>query len=321
MTESALAEQRDALAWTVDLEASCAAIARAKTLDKVLALRDVAVAAELLVRQRNAASSAHGDTYEIVQRTLRRLGQLCSELPQHPTGGGRPKKTSTEPVPVSKNERLAELGITKNEASEWTRVFLIPEPQFEQCVDLGREKILKTGRPSSILTMSKTVDHDSDSFGTPDPWLDAEREVLGGEFDLDPCSNAEAQKHVRAATWWSKEDDCRKQKAWNAERMHWNPPYSSVITELVARFIKEREAKHIKSAIVVVNNATSEGWFHDLMHRYPVYFTKGRIAFLANGKPMKGNRTGQALFYVGPKLKLFKRVFESKFGGKVMVPA
>lgn len=322
---SALATRDDAAtAAVLDLERHCAAIAAAKNIDELLELRDRVAAVALLQRRRNAARSAHADTYEILQRTQLRLGQLCNDMQQHPTHGGRPKKTTTEPEQVSKRVLLAEAGILQREASEWGRLakqFADKPKDFEKAIEVARDKVIKTGRPSSLMAASASADYDSDDYGTPDPWLAGGRELLGGGFDLDPCSNEEAQKLVRATRWWSIADDCLKQKAWKAKRLWLNPPYSDVISEIIERLLEEIDKGHVGSGLVLVNNVTDVEWFHSLLDRFPVYFTKGRIHFIAGGKPRTNTRQGQALFYHGDNVKLFKRIYETGFGGKVMVAA
>lgn len=317
MTKVVLAGKASAVLQ--NFEKICAAISAAKTIDDVLEIHDRAAAIEFHMRKRDYATAAHADAWEIMQRALCKLGELCSELPQGKSG--RPKKIDVGPAQISKGDLLREQGIKPKEASEWERIYRLPKEDFERDIELGREKVVKTGRAPSVLNVSAKSGYDSDSCGTPEEIAAAGREVLGGEFDLDPCSNDAAQKVIRAAVYWTKADDCRKQKAWKAKRLFLNPPYSRVIKEIILRLLAEIKAGNVKSGLVLVNNQTDATWFQAMMKIFPVWFSEDRIAFLIDGVPHDETRQGQAVFYIGDDLKKFKRVFEGKFGGKVMVAA
>ena len=49
------------------------------------------------------------------------------------TRGGDPKKQCTKPSTL-------ELGITRNESSQWQRLAKVPEPTFEKAVPIANEK-------------------------------------------------------------------------------------------------------------------------------------------------------------------------------------
>ncbi len=64
-----------------------------------------------------------------------------------------------------------------------------------------------------------------DEWWTPPAILDAVRESLGGEFDLDPASCAEANRTVRAVQHFNVDDDGLGRDWWG--RVWCNPPWSS----------------------------------------------------------------------------------------------
>jgi phage N-6-adenine-methyltransferase len=305
---------------TVRVEEARILLAEARTVDDVKELADQARAIEQYARRRSAASQAHADAWEIVQLASRRLGQLTSELPQAPAGRKPKQEISNGPLPISKGEVLKELGVSKMQASRWEAMARLDDGEFAAQVERGKAAITKKGDAGGgIGSTSNAAGYDSDNYGTPPEVLDVGRELLGGDFDLDPCSNAEAQKIVRARVFWTKEDNCLAQKVWKARRMWMNPPYSRIVKEIIKRLHVEIEAGHIKTGLVLVNNTTDTTWFHSMMRHYPTWFSEERLAFIANGEPLEDTRQGQAAFYIGPKLPAFRRLFEKKLGGLVMV--
>ena len=116
-------------------------------------------------------------------------------------------------------------------------------------------------------------------WNTPPEILDAARQVLGG-FDLDPASNAVAQRTVRARRYYTQEDDGLA-KHWKG-RVWLNPPYA---TRLLASFIEKLvghvEQGDVSAAIVLVENRTDTEWFHMAAKRAKRFcFTRGRVRFL-----------------------------------------
>jgi hypothetical protein len=59
-------------------------------------------------------------------------------------------------------------------------------------------------KPSKVRGTTGTGENE---WYTPQKYLDAAREVFGSVIDLDPASNDEAQKNVKAGKFYSKEDD------------------------------------------------------------------------------------------------------------------
>ena len=80
------------------------------------------------------------------------------------------------------------------------------------------------GRKSSsrdVLTSSA-----SDEWYTPPEYVELARAVLGG-IDIDPATSETAQGWVRAATWYTINDDGLAQP-WRG-RLWLNPPYGAQI--------------------------------------------------------------------------------------------
>jgi hypothetical protein len=298
------------------LRKACALLDQVRQIEDVLDLRDKAAAVAHYMGHRNHGARAHADAWEIMQRATRRLGELCAELPQNPTGG-RPKKTGAEPAPVSKRGELQRLGIQRRQADRWERFAAVPADDFAERLRRGRERLEQGKSAKPVDGTASAAEHDSDAWGTPEEYAQAARELLGG-IELDPASNAAANNVIRAERFYTKVDSGFDHE-WRARSVWLNPPFSKPLCgQLTARFIAEYDAEHFAAGLVLVNNATDTGWFQSLLARFAVCLPSKRIAFLVNGRPIDQNRQGQAVFCAGVPDADFARVF-GKFG-RIDVP-
>jgi ParB family chromosome partitioning protein len=154
---------------------------------------------------------------------------------------------------------------------------------------------------------TKVRDEDSgDSWGTPKEWINLARLVMGG-IDVDPASNDEAQKIVRAGEYFTRSKDGLAQN-WIG-RVWLNPPYSQPsISRFTEKLIAELKAKHTKQACVLVNNTTDTQVGQALLGACSaVLFPAGRISFVVPGTTttLEGTRQGQMLLYYGSNVKRF----------------
>lgn len=165
--------------------------------------------------------------------------------------------------------------------------------------------------------VSLDPDYDGDEWYTPRQYITAARTLMG-DIDLDPASCEEAQEAVCAARYLTKEDDAlRDDIRWHG-RVWLNPPYSTpLIRYFVAKLIAEYEAGNVTEAVILTNNSSDTGWFHDLLSRYPACFTRGRVQFWRPDSDTFGARQGQTLFYLGDEIATFVDVF-SEFGQVVI---
>ena len=143
---------------------------------------------------------------------------------------------------------------------------------------------------------------------TPDYVLESCRKFLGN-FDLDPFSNAIANKSVQAKTFWTKDDNALTQD-WTAYKKKWvNPPYWKLSKDGCIDKILFYRA--IGETLLLVNSSTSAKWFHKCMNACDAYLHPfKRIPFYnpyreleeAQGKRKKsGNEYDQTLFYFGDR--------------------
>ena len=147
---------------------------------------------------------------------------------------------------------------------------------------------------------------------TPPQFIESARLVMGS-IDTDPASNPIANATVKAARFFTKDEDGLKQK-WDGN-VWMNPPYAQPLMSQFAEAISEKfESGEIEQAIILVNNATETQWFQRMASvASAVCFPKSRVKFLdPNGKP-GAPLQGQAIIYMGDNRRVFRDEFR-KYG-------
>jgi ParB family chromosome partitioning protein len=171
-------------------------------------------------------------------------------------------------------------------------------------------------------------DERSNEWYTPPEYVEAAREVMGGEIHLDPASCEVANHTVKAARFYTKEDD-GLQHAWLAETLWINPPYGkhqgranaqrSTIRLWVEKLLMHYQTGEVAQAVLLVPAQISARWFQHLWE-YPICFVDHNIRFrLAVSPAARPGRTtdshiyGSACVYFGPQVQKFIPAFR-KFG-------
>jgi hypothetical protein len=149
----------------------------------------------------------------------------------------------------------------------------------------------------SVVEATKPQKHNE--WFTQAKYIEAAREVMGGVIDLDPASCALANETVKAAKYFTVDDDGLS-KPWLCESLWLNPPYTKI---------------HNKSGIKLF----VASWFPQLWD-YPICFTDHNVYFNQpsdDGTVIKNARHGHwfgAIFvYLGPSVAEFINTF-SQFG-------
>jgi DNA N-6-adenine-methyltransferase (Dam) len=154
----------------------------------------------------------------------------------------------------------------------------------------------------------------SQVWHTDGEYIEAARRVLGG-IDLDPASDAKANKTVRAKSFLTKEDGGLKRRPWYG-RVWMNPPFGrdGQAGRWANALIEEYESGHVSAAIMLLNGRNFDHvWFRDLWD-FPICFTDHR-ARLRNPRrrPSERPSMGAVFVYLGPHPVRFAEEF-SRFG-------
>lgn len=156
--------------------------------------------------------------------------------------------------------------------------------------------------PRSVLQAN------SIEWWTPGAYAELARRVMGG-IDLDPASCAEANKTIRARSFFCREDDGLT-KQWHG-RLWLNPPYGKDARLFVQRLLSEREAGRVKQAIVLLNcNSVETKWFEPL-RRFLLCFPRGRIHFISPNSAVTSATHGSVFVYLGNRQRAFVKTFSS----------
>ncbi len=154
---------------------------------------------------------------------------------------------------------------------------------------------------------------------TPARYIEAARLVMGG-IDLDPASSDVANQTVKAARYYTKEDNGLAQ-VWYG-RIWLNPPYGrtgneSNIGTFTRRLVAEYRAGNVEQAILLSTTKTDTRWF-GLLWDYPICFNDHLIFFVGNTPSPRYNKKychihGTIFVYFGKNEHKFIDTF-SQFG-------
>jgi ParB family chromosome partitioning protein len=296
-------------------DAAKRAVAKARSVDEVKKIKQEA-------EQRRAYAKIAKDKVmlidaeEIRARATRRLGQLM-QAQAATVGlakGARVKGTKRGTTRVFRQPAsLAEAGIDKNLADHARKLCKLDDDAFEAKVEEWREDAQADSgiivpyllKPHSLRTLGTG----NNEWHTPEDYIEAARAVMGG-IDLDPASNAAAQRTVRAAHYFTKADDGLT-KPWRG-KVWLNPPYSKpLIADFVEKLVEEYQAGHATSAILLTHASTDTGYFHLALKVARVFcLTLGRVRFITpDNARAKSPPIGHCFFYFGDRPDAFAARF------------
>lgn len=142
----------------------------------------------------------------------------------------------------------------------------------------------------------------SDEHNTPKFLIDAARAIMGG-IDLDPMSNAIANKTVRAHRIYTKFDNGLS-KSWLG-RIWLNPPFS--LADLaVPKLIASYESGDVFEAILLLKSAV-ETKRYQLLYPYPFVELNKRVNY-DSPHNKDGAPFATVLFYLGSNFPRFRQI-------------
>jgi ParB family chromosome partitioning protein len=216
-------------------------------------------------------------------------------------------KSSADRGTISVADAEKQTGISNQQVSKWRR--RLQDPEAYQQMLYG--KAWAAAMADTADTTATKWTGDPESY-TPAIYIEAARRVME-EIDLDPASNALAQKTVKAIRWFGAEQNGLEQP-WSG-RVFLNPPYAfPEVAQFIDKLCLEFEAGNVSQAILLTNNNTDTGWWHKAAAvSSAVCFTRGRINFYKADGSETQPTNGQNFFYFGPDVAAFASVF-SEFG-------
>ena len=166
------------------------------------------------------------------------------------------------------------------------------------------------------MSAGRKVNTKSQSWGTPEKYVNAVREVFGGKIHLDPCSNEHSIVNANVEYRLPKSDGLKE--SWNYPTIYVNPPYgidkmrkTSIKNWLANCAFAHQEYNSEVLALIPIAPNTS--------HWKKYVFTKAkaicflydtRLRFLENGKDSgKGAPMACAMIYWGNNYSKFFDVF------------
>jgi len=179
----------------VKYDAMCSAIAVCSKVDEAKDIRDKARALEAYAKQaRN--TEAERKAGEIRLRAERRAGELLREMKQngtrHGRGGNQKSKSGSATL------KLPDIGISKDQSSQWQKLAEIPEQEFENEISKPGPKPTTEG----LLVSRHMRDH-------PMPQMDPKALWVWGavkQFERDGIIQANPKKIYAAFTESMQED-------------------------------------------------------------------------------------------------------------------
>lgn len=181
-------------------------------------------------------------------------------------------------------------------------------------------------------------------YYTPPEWTAATRTMFG-VIDLDPASNAIANKTVQAKQFFTIEDDglvqpwhgrvwmnhpfhrgeaacptdhskCKK-KTCQKRGYHIDEPIPSN-ANWINKLLHEYECGNIDEAVIITFCNSSETWFRPLL-QWPQCFPNNRVHYQdANGDVVPNCTKGSVITYIGTDIKRFAKAFDHL--GTIKVP-
>lgn len=142
------------------LDGARAALAQAKTLDDIVGIRDLAVAAETLAKAARLGDDVLSEAVRVKYQAQRMAGGKLIEMAEsgeRPTA--RPQK-GTSPV------TLSALGITKNQSSKWQKLYRL-DGEYQAREDAAVARAIRAANVASSVTYKNQPGIDATKGNVP----------------------------------------------------------------------------------------------------------------------------------------------------------
>jgi phage N-6-adenine-methyltransferase len=278
----------------------------AAALAKLAALGD---AVQKLALAKGAREDAL-DAGEVYVRAMVALAEMDIEAAPHAPGSSAP----TELQPLG--------GMEKNARAEWRKLAAGSDiADLDDLVSYFREDEGNAGFSRAALVRAwkgftgdgphVTRNTGEVEWYTPAEYIASTVAVMGG-IDLDPASNAEANKVVGAKEFYTAEDDGLT-KPW-AGRVWMNPPYARPLVDRFCEKLAESYAEgSVTAAVVLVNNGTDSAWWQAMARAASaICLLNRRVRFWRPSGLASSPLQGQALVYFGVDVDRFADVFDER---------
>lgn len=173
------------------------------------------------------------------------------------------------------------------------------------------------------MSAGRTVNSQSQSWGTPQKYVKAVRKFFNGTISLDPCSNE--YSIVNAQVEFMLPDHDGLKEDWNYPTIYVNPPYGAdrergtTIKNWLVKCALAKE-KYNSEVLALVPVATNTGhWKQSVFGkaRAICFLYDTRLKFLENGLDVgKGAPMSCAMIYWGDRYEAFFETF-IEFGAVV----
>ena len=158
-----------------------------------------------------------------------------------------------------------------------------------------------TGAPTSFWT-GAGVSSTHHGWTTPPSLLARLYPLVGGQFDLDPCSPGGARPPVRSRIRFTTEDDGLA-LPWIGS-VFVNPPYGRALGLWVHKACAEAEHGRAQPVIALIPARPDTRWWHDhIVHRADVFLLRGRLRF-GDGEAAAPFPSGLVVWGCKPELSL-----------------
>ena len=208
---------------------------------------------------------------------------VAAKLANISHGGNRKDQGANLRVEVSRSDAAELLSVSPRSVASAAKVQAESSPEIVQAVEQGAMSVSLAAKVADLSeadiseitaapqeAMREIAQevikraHVANNSGnnewyTPAKHIELARAVMGG-IDTDPASSEVANRTVKAAQYFTAEDDGRA-RVW-AGRVWMNPPYAQpLMGEFAEAVASKYESGEIEQACILVNNATETQWF------------------------------------------------------------